>query len=134
MPRSGGLPAAMCQTVTVVRLGAGTDEDAYGNPLPGTDSRADITGCSLQPLQGTDSVESLGANYDQVVTRWRLFLPPGADINSADRVQQGADVFSGVPDNESAVLDFEVDGDPAPWPGVDGLPHHVEAMLKKWGG
>lgn len=133
MPRTLGLPAQMCQTVTLVRAGTPT-QDANGNIIDGPETRTDIPGCLLQPLQGTDSVESLGATYDQVTTRWRLFTPPGADVNAMDRIQQGADVFAGVPDDASAVLDFQVDGDPAPWPGVDGLPHHIEVMLKKWGG
>lgn len=127
------LPRAMCQTVTVVRIGPpGQDDD--GNPTPGTVTRTDVPNCSLQPLQGTNSTEILGATYDQITTRWRLFAPAGTVINSDDRIQQGADVFAGVPDDASAVLDFAVDGDPAGWPGVDGLPHHVETMLKKWGG
>lgn len=133
MPRTLGLPAQMCQTVTLVRAGAPT-QDANGNIVDGPEMRTDIAGCSLQPLQGTDSIESLGATFDQVTTRWRLFAPPGVVVGSMDRIQQGADPFTGVPDDASAVLDFQVDGDPAFWPGADGQPHHIEMMLKKWSG
>lgn len=115
------LPAIMCQSVTRVRPGASTGEDAYGNPIPGPPESVVIANVSLQPLLGSPSTEALSASYDQVVTRWRLFVPPGTDLVTTDRVQQGS-------------LDLEVDGNPVTWPGPDGQPHHGEAMLKRYGG
>lgn len=115
------LPAAMCQTVTRVRLGASTSEDDYGKPIPGTPVSTTITGVSLQPLLGTPSTEAFGADFDRMITRWKLFAPPGTDLQTTDRIQQGS-------------LDLEVDGEPVTWPGVDGQPHHVEVMLKRFGG
>lgn len=114
------LPAAMCQSVTRVRA-ASTGEDDYGNPTPGTPASTTIANVSLQPLLGTASSESNGVDYDRLVTRWKLFAPPGTDLLTTDRIQQGS-------------LDLEVDGEPVTWPGPDGQPHHVEVMLKRFGG
>jgi len=113
------LPAAMCQTVTVVRAGESVETPLGYSPGPSTPH--DVDWCSLQPLRGVSSTESNTASADQAVTRWLLFAPPGADILASDRVQQGP-------------LDLQVDGDPATWPGPNGRPHHVEAYLKRWEG
>lgn len=114
------LPAAMCQTVTRIRATVGGEDD-YGNPTAGTPESTAITGVSLQPLLGTPTTEASGADYDRTITRWKLFAPPGTDLQTTDRIVQGS-------------LDLEVDGEPVTWPGADGQPHHVEAMLKKYGG
>lgn len=114
------LPAIMCQSVTRVRL-TSAGEDDYGNTIPGTPTSTVISGVSLQPLLGSSSTELNGTSFDQIVDRWRFFAPPGTDLVTSDRVTQGA-------------LDLEVDGDPVTWPGPNGQPHHLEAMLKKFGG
>lgn len=119
------LPRAMCQTVTRVRVVPGTPGPLNDDGLPTSAGAVvahdDIAQVSLQPLMGTSSTEANGVNFDAVVDRWRLFAPPGTDLVTTDRIQQGA-------------LDLEVDGDPVPWPGLDGTTHHVEAYLKKFGG
>lgn len=115
------LPKAMCQSVTRLRPTTTGTEDAYGNVAPGDPTQTVISGCSLQPLQGTPTTEINGVSFDQVIDTWKLFAPPGTDLVTTDRIQQGS-------------LDLEVFGDPVTWPGVDGQPHHVEAMLKKFGG
>lgn len=96
-------------------------EDDYGNPVPGTPTTTPLYVYSLQPLLGTPTTETNGADYDRTITRWKLFAPPGTDLLTTDRIQQGS-------------LDLEIDGEPVTWPGADGQPHHVEAMLKKFGG
>jgi hypothetical protein len=118
---SDDLPDAMCQTMTVVRPGASTGRDGYGNKVPGPDQTHDITRCSIQPLLGVASVEQMTVDADKVVTRWRFFAPPGADVAASDHVRCWAG-------------DLEVDGDPVTWPDEDGQPHHVEGYLKKWSG
>jgi hypothetical protein len=118
---SDDLPEAMNQTLTVIREGKSTTRDDYGNPVPGAESRTDIARCSIQPLLGAASVETVNSELDQVVTRWRFFTPPGADIAGADHVSCWAG-------------EFAVDGDPVTWPGEDGSPHHIEGYLKKWEG
>ncbi len=114
------LPKAMCQSVTRVRATSG-GEDVYGNPVAGTPTVTVISGVSLQPLQGSASSEINGVNYDQLITRWKLFAPPGVDLATTDRIRQGS-------------LDLVVDGELVVWPGVDGAPHHAEAMLKRFSG
>lgn len=118
---SDDLPDLMNQTLTVIREGKSTTRDDYGNPVPGAESRTDIARCSIQPLLGAASMETMTADLDQVVTRWRFFTPPGADVVASDHVSCWAG-------------DFEVDGDPVTWPGEDGSPHHREGYLKKWSG
>lgn len=126
------LPAQMCQTVTRVRL-TQTGEDDYGNPTT-TASSADLTGCMLAPLQGSPYSESQGADFDRVVMSYKLYLPGAADINTDDRIQQGTNRLAGVSAGNPAVLDLQVYGIPAVWPNVDGSTHHVECVLKRYGG
>lgn len=126
------LPPQMCQTIQRVRL-VSTGEDALGNPT--TTTQADtFTGCLVAPLQGSPFSESNGADFDKIVMSWKLFTPPGVDILTTDRIQQGADRLSPVSASNPATLDLEVYGVQAVWPGVDGSTHHTECMLKKWGG
>lgn len=101
------------EKVTIVRAGAAT-EDAYGNSQPGwaTATRTDVWG-TVQPLSSSEDV----VNLDRTVTRWRLFLPPGADITARDRVEWQAGTF-------------EVDGDVERW-SARGAEHHVEAVLQR---
>jgi hypothetical protein len=115
------LPDSMNQVLTVIRKDKSTVRDDYGNKVPGPEVRHDIAQCSIQPLLGVASVETLAMDVDQVVTRWRFFAPPDADVVVSDHVSCWAG-------------DFEVDGDPVTWPGEDGLPHHREGYLKKWSG
>jgi hypothetical protein len=115
------LPRAMRQSVTRIRI-TGSGEDAYGNVSSSTTTSTTITGVSLQPFTGgAPSSETPGSNFDRTVTRWRLFAPPGTDLQTDDRIRQGA-------------LDLEIDGEPVTWPGPNGSPHHLEAQLKRFGG
>lgn len=109
----------MTQSVTRVRA-TSSGTDGYGNPIPGTPATTTIPNVSLQPLLGA-TTEANGVDYDRTITRWKLFTPPGVDFVTTDRIQQGS-------------LDLEVDGEPVTWPGRDGLPHHCEVMLKRFGG
>jgi hypothetical protein len=102
-------------------MGTTTGFDAYQNPIKTAPSTETLTRVSLQPLLGTASTEANGADYDRTVTRWRLFAPAGTDLVTTDRIQQGS-------------LDLEIDGEMVTWPGPDGQPHHIEVMLKRFGG
>ena len=124
----------LCQTVTVVREVPG-GEDALGNPLPGTQQRTDyVTCCSVQPLQGTASVEAVIASADQIVTRWTFYGPAGMDIKASDRLQQSRDRVSPVASDDDAYLDLQVDGDPDEWVVTGTELDHTEAYLKRWEG
>lgn len=93
----------------------------YGNPAAidwteGTLNKVDYA-CEFQPVQTTEDVQS----QQRTETRWRVFLPAGADITAKDRFR-----FLGV--------DYEVDGDIERW-RVRGTEHHVEfRALKVTGG
>lgn len=70
----------------------------------------------VQPVSSTEEV----AAQQRTVTRWRLFLPPSADLRATDRVSwDGAQ--------------YEVDGDVQAWKR-GGVPHHVEALLTRVSG
>lgn len=126
------LPPQMCQTISRVRL-VTTGEDAYGNPIT-TTQQDDFTSCLVAPLQGSPFSESQGTDFDRIVMSWKLFTPPGVDLLTTDHIQQGADRFQPVSGTNPAVLDLQVYGVQAVWPGMDGTTHHTEAMLKVWGG
>jgi len=126
------LPRQMCQTVMRVRQVA-SGENPDGTPILSAVSEA-ITGCLLAPLQGSPFSESQGADFDRIVMTWKLTTPPGVDLVTSDRIQQGQNPLLPVSDTNPVAADLEVYGAPAYWPGPDGNSHHVEAMLKKYGG
>lgn len=100
------------QVITVVRRTDGPP-DRLGVATP-VETRYDVAGCSVQPLTTAEQL----SNVDQVVTRWRLFAPPNADLVVTDAV-----VVAGI--------QYEVDGDPQVWPDMGGRPHHLEAYLRR---
>lgn len=73
-----------------------------------TSSAADV-----QPLQTTEQI----VGQDSVVTRWRIYLPAGADLVYTDRVDWDGSTF-------------EVDGEVERWKRR-GVLHHLEAVLKR---
>lgn len=108
-------PPIAVQTVTVItrtRVG----EDVLGNDVY-EDTETVVTGCSVQPL---GSEEQLG-DRDTVMSRWQLWAPADIPLTATSRVRHDGHVF-------------EIDGEPQTWPGVDGRPHHVTAILKTWTG
>ena len=99
-------------TVTVLR--ATSTEDAYGNQTPSwaTATPTTIGGCSVQPVQGDEQT----VGRETVVSRWRLFAPPTADVQATDRVIHDADVY-------------EVDGEVQRW---DFPPmSHLTCLLRR---
>lgn len=105
---------------TGTRLRGVTVPGDYGNPssidwAEGTLSKLDLP-CEMQPESSTEEV----VQQQRTVTTWRLFLPAGADMTSADRWR-----FLGV--------DYEVIGDVERW-RVRGTEHHCEARLQRVSG
>lgn len=66
----------------------------------------------VQPL--TSAEQTL--NQDRVVSRWRIFLDPAADVQATDRV-----VWNG--------RTFQVDGEIQAWDNGYGT-HHLEGFLR----
>lgn len=133
MRRNRSLSRIMYQTLVVVREGEPTQDDR-GHTIPAPEpQRLPIYGVSVQPLQGTASVEAPTAVGDAVVTRWIALLPVN-DVKpqANDRIQQAEDRVS-LPDPDDPYLDLQVDGDADEWAtGIDL--DHGELYLKRWEG
>lgn len=99
------------QTVTVVHRTDGPP-DNLGVPTV-VETQTVVTGCSVQPVSTTEDV----SDVDQVISRWRLFLPAGIAMTAVDNVIANGMVFS-------------VDGDPQTWSDLGGKPHHTECYLR----
>lgn len=96
-------------TDTVTRL-RGRTRDNFGN-LAGTDVPAPISGCSVQPLGGSEQT----ATGQSAETNMTLYAPAGTDLLATDRVSYDGRTYA-------------VNGPPKNWPASTGLPH-VEAEL-----
>lgn len=96
-------------TVTVLR---GRSRDNWGN-LTGADAETTVSGCSVQPLGGTEMTD----RGEMVVTNLTLFAPPGTDITATDRVRWLGSVYA-------------VNGPPEAWHDRAGRQSHVQVQLK----
>ena len=103
------LPGLGADTVTRLR---GQSRDNWGNTT-GTDTEADITGCSVQPASAIELTD----RGDLLVTNVTVYAPAGTDLLATDRVRWAGDVY-------------EVDGAPARWNDDTGTEDHVQAQLK----
>lgn len=105
---------------TGTRLRGVTTAGEYGNPssidwTEGTLNKLDLA-CEFQPDSSSEDV----VQQQRTETRWRLYLPAGADMTVKDRWR-----FAGV--------DYEVDGDVERF-RIRGSEHHVEARLLRVSG
>ncbi len=99
---------------SITRQRAGVADDGYGNQVHDWSSPASVTyPAEVQPLSGTEDVD----DQQRTDTRWRLWLPPDADLVATDRVVWEGDTY-------------EVDGDVQLWK-IKGRPHHLKAILVK---
>lgn len=98
-------------TITVVRP---PERDGNGDPLPGTGSRVDVDGCSVQPRQSTEATDL----RNTVITGLIAFVPAGADIRATDRIEWRGETYA-------------VDGDPADWRDLGGVQDHIEVALRR---
>lgn len=108
-------------TILVVRAGASTGEDGYGNLTAATPTRTPIAGCSLQPFLARNTAETITPSRDTIISRWRLFAPYGSDIKGSDQIEYNA-------------LSLQVDGDLMTWEPDEYGDGYCEAYLKRWGG
>lgn len=113
------LPGFARDTVTVQRATVveerGTTRLDWSNP-----AETVVAGCSVQPMAGdekfTAGSQEGGGRRDAVITRWKLYAPPGIDLLARDRV-----VHAGVA--------YQIDGSPQRWPSPSGALSHVTALL-----
>ncbi|GAA2516693.1 phage head completion protein [Winogradskya humida] len=98
----------------VTRLRAPLVGDGYGNQERDWDQAVAVEyPAGVGPASSTEDVH----DQQRTTTRWRVFLPPTADLEATDRV-----TWDGTT--------FEVDGDVERWKRRGRL-HHVEAVLLK---
>lgn len=101
---------------TITRRSPSTTKDDYGNVIPATSTVTTV--CELQQLPRRADAEA--ASHDDLSdTQWLLVLPPGAAIDTSDKVTVSGQAF-------------EVVG--APWPvrhPRTGAAHHVEVNLRR---
>ena len=101
---------------TVTLLRAPVVSGSYGSQVRnwGAATSTPNVAAFVQPQSSSEQV----ANEQRVVTRWRIFLDPWADLKAADRVQFDSETF-------------EVNGDVETHRGPAGQAHHLEALLLK---
>ncbi|WP_073946522.1 head-tail adaptor protein [Streptomyces kebangsaanensis] len=98
-------------TVTVVRP---PGNDSFGDPLPGDGDETEVRGAFMQPASTRERTD----DRDTVVSDWKCFLPPTADIRATDRIRWR--------DHE-----YEVDGAPEPYDDLRGTTRHIEVQLRR---
>lgn len=112
------LPSFARQTITIRRAPLVTDHGAQVRDWDSDDvAEHSVAGCSVQPLTGQEIL----ANRDTVQAQYRVYAPPGADVEATDHVTFGGD-------------DYEVVGEPLRWPSPTGALDHVELLLNRWEG
>lgn len=101
---------------TVTRLRATVVADEYGNTglSWATPSEAPITGCSVQPVPGTEVLDGRNA----VVSRWKWFGPRNADVRASDRIRHAGVVY-------------DVDGSVQRWDDPAGRLSHSYCLLRR---
>lgn len=107
---------------TGTRLRGVTVPGDYGNPdsidwTEATLNKLDLP-CKFEPGSVIEDV----VQQQRIETRPRVFLYANADITATDRFR-----YAGV--------DYEVVGDPQPWPSLSGRKHHRQfELLRVTGG
>lgn len=102
---------------TITRLRAPLTTDGKGNQIRdwATATSASFAGW-IQPV----SSDELTLNQERIVSRWRLFAEPSADVISTDRISWGGKTF-------------QVDGEIQAWDAGSGV-HHYEGFLRSVSG
>jgi hypothetical protein len=87
------------EPVVRIRTGASPGSDRYGNPLPGTETEATLTGAAFDP---GGSLEPVEVGRTAVVTTPKLYFQSAVDVTAGDRMR-----VRGVT--------YTVEGTPALW-------------------
>lgn len=111
------LPRWCTDQVTVLRAPTVRERGSEVRDWANAEAHA-VAGCSVQP---SNTGSDMDAREGQVTDRWRLYAPPGADVQAGDRIQWGGHTF-------------EVDGAPYQWTSPTGRVSHKQAMLVEWSG
>jgi hypothetical protein len=79
------------ETVTILRPGASTTTDVYGNDVPGPDTRTDVTGCLVAPRLQGDATES---GRQGVIIGTTVYFPTGTEVRATDRLEVRGEVHT----------------------------------------
>lgn len=77
----------------------------------------EVAGCEVQPSSTSRDFE----RAEQLADSWRLYAPPGSDIEAGDRI-----VFEGTV--------FDIDGVPYTWKSPTGRVSNMQCRLVEWSG
>ncbi|MBR2838987.1 MAG: hypothetical protein IKE55_09405 [Kiritimatiellae bacterium] len=111
------LPSFFDETVTVTRAPLATVRGSQVRDWANAESHA-VAGCTVQPSTTSRDFEGRAG---QASDEWRLYAPPGADVQAGDRIGCGG-------------RDYEVDGVPYVWKSPTGRVTHMQARLVEWRG
>jgi hypothetical protein len=78
------------QAVTIVRSTPG-GFDAYGDPIPGTETRTVVAGCAVAPRLSTEPTER---GRQGVVVGFTVYLPPRSGVTYPDQLEIGGVLYS----------------------------------------
>lgn len=102
---------------TVTRQRGTVGEGSHGEPV--IDWSTPVTAVYSAEVQPVSTAEALAAQQ-RTETRWKAFLPWGADVVATDRIVWDGDTF-------------EVDGEPERWK-FKAVGHHLELFLVRFEG
>lgn len=80
------------ETVTIVRPGAVTSQDAYGNDVHDPPTEIAVPGCGIEPRHGSGSDELTQAR-DTVIAGLTLYAPAGTDLRATDQVRVAGELY-----------------------------------------
>ena len=100
------------ETVTLLRDSPG-GSDSYGDPIPSTTARIDVTRCLISP---TTSTEPTQRGRTGVVTGWTVHAPAGTDARFTDLVEIPRE-FHLVDGVEVPGITCRIDGEVGDWQG-----------------
>lgn len=94
------------ETVTILRPGASTTVDVYGNDIPAADARIDLADCLVEPRPEGDANE--GGRQGVIIGAF-VYVPKTrpTDPRSTDRLEVRGEVHT-------------IEGDPGWWNGAPG--------------
>ena len=103
------LLALLSETAAVVRYAATTD--VHGNTVPGAETRVSYP-ARFEQLAASEIIR----DRDTVITDWRVFFPPDADITAYDRIEGRGHLFEvvGLPNQNQTPRG----------------PHHLEVLAR----
>jgi hypothetical protein len=111
------LPSFASEAITAVRP---SWVEERGKQVPDYDNPAAtlvVPGCEVQPGASTEDI----AARQNVIIRWTVWAPPGADLRAQDAVDYEGHRYA-------------IDGEPMRWKSPTGALSHLQLYLIDWEG